>query len=375
MLSNSQKEHLTYTAIGQVFTLLVLGIFSYQYIFPGISEIDKLSKNAQENIKSYNSILKEGIGYTGLAKALEGKPESAELIKILQSDPATAQVIIKKPDSEKKNYLDWIKWAIWESDKDKAVLKLEKAKLNSIIPTMSPLSSNIEEDNITLRQYVKYIEGTILKWFNFDSNVIIGMQGITFGTKGSGIPENLGMFDFRLDFKGTNSDIARFISYVNNSWEPKILSASGAIRADNVSIAAMSNPLITMESFSLQEKLDKDNPNKENSGRATLRFYVRWVSKDDIGYLKENLKVRQLKLKTGINENVEFCKKDTIWCASYNKKLAIFSQKYLEYERSVGWVKSTLSGNDEIYTLAQSVSTLKSLEKEFEDIIPKSKNK
>jgi hypothetical protein len=109
MLSNSQKEHLTYTAIGQVFTLLVLGIFSYQYIFPGISEIDKLSKNAQENIKSYNSILKEGIGYTGLAKALEGKPESAELIKILQSDPATAQVIIKKPDSEKKNYLDWIK--------------------------------------------------------------------------------------------------------------------------------------------------------------------------------------------------------------------------------------------------------------------------
>ena len=66
---------------------------------------------------------------------------------------------------------------------------------------MSPLSNNIEEDNITLRQYVRFIESSILKRFNFDSNVVIGMQGISFGVKGSSIPENLGMFEFRLDFK------------------------------------------------------------------------------------------------------------------------------------------------------------------------------
>lgn len=375
MLSNSQKEHLTYTAIGQVFTLVALGIFTYQYIIPGISEIDALSSKTQVAINSYNSTVKEWFDYAGLASILEGKPESAELIKIIQSDSTTAQAIIKKPANETKDYLAWIKWAISESDKDKAVLKLEKAKLNSIIPTMSPLSSNIEEDNITLRQYVKYIENTILKGFNFDSNVVIGMQGITFGTKGSGIPENLGMFDFRLDFKWTNSDIIRFISYVNTSWKPDILSASGIIRVDNSAIAAMSNPLITMESFSLQEKLDKENPNKENSGRATLRFYVRWVSKDDILYLKENLKSRQLKLKTSVANNVQACEKDPIWCASYNKKLSSFNQKYLEYERSIDSTKSSLSWNDEIYMLSQSVNTLKSLEKEFESIIPKAQAK
>jgi hypothetical protein len=361
MLSNSQKEHLTYTAIGQVFTLVALGIFAYQYIIPGISEIDALSSKAQTTINSYNSIVKEWFDYSGLASKLEGKPESAELIKIIQSDSTTAQAIIKKPANETKDYIDWIKWAISESDKDKAVLKLEKAKLNSIIPTMSPLSSNIEEDNITLRQYVKYIENTILKGFNFDSNVVIGMQGITFWAKGGSTPENLGMFDFRLDFKGTNGDIIRFINYVNTAWKPDILSASGIIRADNSAIAAMSNPLITMESFSLQDKLDKDNLNKENSGRATLRFYVRWVSKDDIGYLKENLRVRQLKLKTSINTNVQSCTKDPIWCASYNKKLTSFSQKYLEYERSIDSTKSSLSWNDEIYMLSQSVNTLKSI--------------
>jgi hypothetical protein len=94
-----------------------------------------------------------------------------------------------------------------------------------------------------------------------------------------------------------------------------------------------------MESFSLQEKLDRDNPNKENSGRATLRFYVRGVSKDDILYLKENLRVRQAKLKTDINDNIQLCSKDPILCASYNKKLTAFSQKYLEYERSVSQLK------------------------------------
>jgi hypothetical protein len=63
MLSNSQKEHLTYTAIGQVFTLIALGIFAYQYIIPGISEIDALSSKTQLTINSYNSIVKEGIDY------------------------------------------------------------------------------------------------------------------------------------------------------------------------------------------------------------------------------------------------------------------------------------------------------------------------
>lgn len=48
---------------------------------------------------------------------------------------------------------------------------------------MSPISSNIEESNISLKDYVKFIEGTILKQFNFDSNVVISMQGVSFGSK------------------------------------------------------------------------------------------------------------------------------------------------------------------------------------------------
>ena len=68
------------------------------------------------------------------------------------------------------------------------------------------------------------------------------------------------------------------------------------------------------------------------------------------------------------------CQKDAIICASYNKKLTAFQQKYLEYQRSTGIVKSGIGGNDEIYTLSQSVNTLRSLEKELEGILPKMKN-
>lgn len=139
---------------------------------------------------------------------------------------------------------------------------------------MSPLSGNIEEDNITLKQYVRFIENSILKRFEFDTNLVIGMQGITFGTKNGELPENLGTFEFRLDFKGKNADIIRFIKYINTAGEPSILSSTGILTKEQIP-AVMSNPLITMESFSLQEKLDSDNPSKENSGRATLKFYIR----------------------------------------------------------------------------------------------------
>jgi hypothetical protein len=97
------------------------------------------------------------------------------------------------------------------------------------------------------------------------------------------------MYEFRLDFKATNQDIQDFIEYINETGRPDILSFTGELSKDRIP-KVMSNPLITMETFSVQEKLDLDNPTKENTGRSTLRFYIRGVSKDDIQFLTENLK-------------------------------------------------------------------------------------
>jgi hypothetical protein len=45
-----------------------------------------------------------------------------------------------------------------KSGDDKNKLIQAKQKLNSILPTLSPISNNFDEENITLKEYVKYIE-------------------------------------------------------------------------------------------------------------------------------------------------------------------------------------------------------------------------
>ena len=50
---------------------------------------------------------------------------------------------------------------------------------------------------------------------------------------------------------------------------------------------------MTIESLSLQNLLDANNPNVRNTGRVTIRFYVRGSSKEDITFLKEAIKEQE----------------------------------------------------------------------------------
>ena len=90
-----------------------------------------------------------------------------------------------------------------------------------------------------------------------------------------------------------------------------------------------------MTNFSLQNFLDADNPNGENSGRATLRFYVRGISKDDLLYLRETIKSRQEEFSRKIKESLKGCEKDGVICVLYIKKLTALQLKFQEFQRSV----------------------------------------
>lgn len=384
MLSNSQKEHLTFTAVWQFVVIFAMVMVIYQYIMPGIKDINQLTADAQTAIESYSGTLNAGINDTTLQKLLSAKQEYAELIKIIQTDPEYTKRILKKEnmsitgslqfnyDCRTVDYYTCLKNVLGKVDNEKEAIKNEKAKLNSIIPTMSPISNNIEEDNITLREYVNYIEKSILQKFNFDSNVIIGMQWLSFGRKSDGVPESIGMYEFQLNFKATNQDIQDFIEYINETGRPDILSFTWVLSKDRIP-KVMSNPLITMENFSVQEKLDLDNPTKENSGRSTLRFYIRGVSKDDIQFLIESLKWRRSDLSTRIEESVKTCQKDGVLCASYIKKLLSFQKKFDEYTRGLNQTQPVGTSPEYIYILNQTATTLKSLEQELDSILPKAK--
>lgn len=78
--------------------------------------------------------------------------------------------------------------------------------------------------------------------------------------------------------------------------------------ADRDIPGVMSNPLITLVNFGLQDPIDNQPLDADNSGRATLRFYVRGVSQGDVAALGENIKAREKTLSESLLRSTEECK-------------------------------------------------------------------
>lgn len=134
-----------------------------------------------------------------------------------------------------------------------------------------------------------------------------------------------------LNFKSSNERVKELIDFVNLSGNTEILTQSGILDSQDIP-EIMSNPLITMEAFSLQDPLDLKNPDKINNGRVTIRFYVRGSSMDDVTYLRENLKTRKDELLANINSAVSGCQQNEVLCSQL-EALQEFQKKYNEFLR------------------------------------------
>ena len=368
MISTSQREHLTYTAIGQVLILVGAAVVIFTYITPWFWIIDTKLNAANAAIKEYNDTVTNWLSFEKLGSLLTSMKWKEELIAIINAAPAQdVRTVIKKEGAG--DYLSWLKQAIASSDEDKKKLVQIKEKINSILPTLSPMSSNIDEENITLKQYIHFIEANILKAFNLDSNLALGLEGIAYGNGAWWVPKSIGTFDLSLDFKSTNSDIDKLITYINSSWNGDILNDSWSLASQDTP-NIMSNPLITIESFSLDDSLDMTKPNAPNSWRTTIRFYVRWSSPDDLLFLAESVKSRWDTLKKKIDDAVYQCKGNTSLCGNLSD-LEAFQLKYKDFALSISNQKAWPITNT-IDSLTQQVISLRALEKEFTDLVPTS---
>ncbi len=229
---------------------------------------------------------------------------------------------------------------------------------------MSPISGSIDEENITLKEYILFIEREILKRFELDSNMSLGIQGLTYGNAWNGIPTGIGTFDLVLNFKSSNERVKELIDFVNLSGNTEILTQSGILDSQDIP-EIMSNPLITMEAFSLQDPLDLKNPDKINNWRVTIRFYVRGSSMDDVTYLRENLKTRKDELLANINSAVSGCQQNEVLCSQL-EALQEFQKKYNEFLRGVSETDTWGGSINDIYSLSQQVNALRTFETEFE---------
>jgi hypothetical protein len=100
----------------------------------------------------------------------------------------------------------------------------------------------------------------------------------------------------------------------------------------------MSNPLVTIEEFSLQSNLDKNKLNENNTGRIVLRFFVRGSSTMDIEFLAGTINSKKEKLKSQIDSALKSCQAD-ITCAR-KKELETLSVKYNEFIRATSGKKT-----------------------------------
>jgi hypothetical protein len=362
MLTNSQKEHLTYTAIGQVVTLVALWIWTSSYILPGLDKIWVNIAEANTQIATYTTTEKNGLTFEEVSTYISSRPEYAELLKVMNADVAWTREVLAKTNPEKV-YLEWIKDSIGSSTEERNAINQYKVKLNSIIPTLSPISGNTEEDTIDLKSYIRFIETKILKQFNLDANLVLGMQWIT---SGGNMPENIGSLELQISFKATNKNISDFISFINTAGNPELLTSTGILAKDKMPVV-MSNPLITVKDFWLDKPINSSLPTEENGGRITLQFYMRGISKDDISYLKENIKIRNEELWKNIEVALEECKAQWALCGKIKDQLEALSTKYRQYNVSTS---STIAPDNvsQMYNLSKKVSTLKTLEEELANI-------
>jgi hypothetical protein len=127
----------------------------------------------------------------------------------------------------------------------------------------------------------------------------------------------------------------------------------------------MSNPLAMIEWLSLSTTLDLSKPNEENSGRMSIKFYIRWSSTTDIAYLSETIKTRKENLKKKIETNILKCSND-LTCSG-KKSLEALERKYREFDRATTDTKNRV-GTEGIYILSSILNSIIALEKEMNNL-------
>ncbi len=365
MATKNQREQLFHTIIWQITTIVFVLVVWWVYIVPQYEILSASISSTNTVIEKYTQTSSKGIPYSELDTVLKWSKWKEELLAIIQSAPKETQKVIEKIGWDP--YLVWLTAAISASNTDKEKLTLKKSRLNSILPTLNPMSNNIVEDTVSLRKYITFVENSILRQFGIESNVALGIQNIKYGKKGSAMPEVIGSFDTEITFTSTNEKIARMIDYINKLGHYEVLMDTGSTSTGGTP-AIMSNPLVMIDALSLQTTLDPTKSDEANGGRIVLRFYIRGSSPTDITFLTEAIKKRKEELNKKITTSIGACSNE-VTCSG-KKALDLFDRKYREFSRATSQNKMK-QGTEMIYDLSAQLDSLAALEKEYKNITGK----
>lgn len=359
--TSSIREQLTFKAGLQIFLVVASLLFTALYTLPTLETVGAQTEQTNAVIKKYEDIAANGISFSELESTAKSVGNNSKLIETLKKSPTDVANALKKEGNDP--YFVWLTNAISNSSQYKNTLQNEKARINSIVPTLSPISEHIDEESITLRDYIFFIEQNILKKFEIESLSPLGIDGVVY-KETEGKVDPIGNFGLDLSFKMSNYNIEKMLNYLHESGNPAILTDTGSMDLPKI----MSNPLITIDSLSLSQSIDSRFPNMENSGRVNIKFFVRGSSQQDSDFLLESFNKKRDELSAKINDRITKCQQSAN-CAEMAELQAVESQ-FRNFNASFTKTMELKKGNpiETIYLISQQLQSLQSLQEAFENI-------
>lgn len=371
------REQLTYKAILQITFILIAVLLTIFYTQPKLAEVNDKVAQANITLENYKKLNENGIEFNVLKNKIktvgwyeslialidENIEEANNQPKDISEDKKMPEVknIIKKEGNDP--YLTWLTSVSNSTTEEKEKIKIEKSKINTILPTLSPITDSTNEESVTLRNYIAYVEQNILKKYNILSFSPLGITGINYNENQKDSKNPIGNFQLELNFNTSSDNVAKLIEYIKTSGKPDILDKNY-----NWTIAGiMSNPLITIDSLSVNDTFEK-NSTKDITGKMTFSFYIRGSHTSDQLYIFESLIRKQNEFEAEIKKSIESCK--TSGTCSNIEKLENISKKFDELNRSFKTIYEAKKGNtlEAMYLLTQQIQSLKLIESEYKSI-------
>ncbi len=363
--NTSAQEQLKYTVGLQVGLTVLAVIFTMLYTLPKMEATSLQIEAANQAITAHDEILNNGISYDALPSVIANMENTVELSELVTKNGEKIIPFLVKTDPS-KTYSDWLTDVMNTSEDDRIRIMDAQSKINSIIPTLSPLSRNQTIKSVTLRDYVTFVEKILLSNNGITSFSPIGISGVTYQeTEEGGLAHPVGVFTTDIELETNNANIIKLLNLVSSLGDPSVLSEKDI---SSNPPAIMSNPLVTIESLNLEKVPDSDNPSIKNTGNIVLNFYVRGSSSTDRDYLIEAFNKRKNALAREIGVKIEECKANSS-CVSLDA-LQNVQKKFLQFDDSLAKILQEQSENtiEVTYIIAQQISLLQSLRSEFENI-------
>lgn len=278
----SNQEQLKYTVGLQIGVTIAAIVFTMMYTRPKFETIQAQTVATNAVLQKYEQMYNEGISYSLLSDAVTRVGNNAELSELIVKNPEKVKEFLAKTDAE-KSYSDWLSAQMNASEDDKIRFLDAQTKINSIIPSLSPISNHQNAKSVTLRDYVTFVEKELLSQHGIQSDSPVGIVGVKYQEDEEGnIKHPVGEFLATFSIKGTNGNIWKMLNFLAPLGNPALLFEEGI--AKNLP-AVMSNPLVTIDKITLKDIPTASNFDAMNEGQLVLKFYVRGSSTMDMNYL------------------------------------------------------------------------------------------